>query len=137
MSTNAYETAKLKEVMEREKMNWRSIADDGTVADKWNQPGTPLYYVLDPRLRRELLHRERGQRIHPYGAVARLRERGKFLDPLAQLRGERHEARLAERYVAPARRARPLDDRSHLQHLPLVEREPARHFQPVATRSEG
>ena len=30
-------------------MNWRSIADDGTVADKWNQPGTPLYYVLDPQ----------------------------------------------------------------------------------------
>ncbi|HZL87568.1 MAG TPA: hypothetical protein VFB96_04265 [Pirellulaceae bacterium] len=49
MSTNPYETAKLKEVMQREKMNWRSIADDGSVAEKWNQPGTPVYYVLDPR----------------------------------------------------------------------------------------
>ena len=34
--------------MERDKLNWRSIADDGTVADKWNQPGTPLYYLVDP-----------------------------------------------------------------------------------------
>ncbi|MCI0535013.1 MAG: hypothetical protein L0Z50_07280 [Verrucomicrobiales bacterium] len=49
MSTNPYEPGKLKEVMEREKMNWRSIADDGTVADKWNQPGTPLYYLIDSR----------------------------------------------------------------------------------------
>ena len=49
VSTNPYEPGKLKEVMEREKMNWRSIADDGTVAEKWNQPGTPVYYLLDPR----------------------------------------------------------------------------------------
>ena len=49
MSTNPYEPAKLKEVMQRETMNWRSIADDGSVAEKWNQPGTPVYYVLDPR----------------------------------------------------------------------------------------
>ena len=49
MSTNPYEPGKLKEVMERDKLNWRSIADDGTVADKWNQPGTPLYYLIDPQ----------------------------------------------------------------------------------------
>jgi hypothetical protein len=49
VSTNPYEPGKLKEVMEREKLNWRSIADDGAVAEKWNQPGTPLYYVLDPQ----------------------------------------------------------------------------------------
>ena len=48
VSTNPYKPAKLKEVMEREKLNWRSIADDGSVAEKWNQPGTPVYYVLDP-----------------------------------------------------------------------------------------
>lgn len=49
VTTNAYEMAKLKEVMDREKMNWRSIADNGSVAEKWNQPGTPVYYVLDPK----------------------------------------------------------------------------------------
>ena len=49
MSTNPYEPGKLKEVMDREKLNWRSIADDGTVAANWNQPGTPLYYLIDPR----------------------------------------------------------------------------------------
>jgi hypothetical protein len=36
--------------MDKEKMNWRSTADrGGAIAAKWNQPGTPLYYVLDPR----------------------------------------------------------------------------------------
>ena len=33
--------------MEKEKLNWRSIADRGEIAPKWNNPGTPLYYVID------------------------------------------------------------------------------------------
>lgn len=33
--------------MEKENLNWRSIADDGRIAAAWNQPGTPLYYVID------------------------------------------------------------------------------------------
>ena len=48
MSTNNYEPAKLKAVMVRENMNWRSTADDGSIAEKWNNPGTPVYYVFDP-----------------------------------------------------------------------------------------
>ena len=108
----------------------------GGLADP-RDAGLPGVVAFDRRFRRELLHRERGQRIHPHAAVGRLRERGELLEALAQLRGERNESRLAERHVAPARRACPLDDRLHLQHLPLVERETARHLQPVATRSEG
>jgi hypothetical protein len=49
VSTNYYEPAKLKAVMEKEKMNWRSTVDDGSIAEKWNSPGTPVYYVLDPQ----------------------------------------------------------------------------------------
>ncbi|MEX2026495.1 MAG: TlpA disulfide reductase family protein [Pirellulaceae bacterium] len=43
-----YDPAKLKEIMDKEKLNWRSLADRGEIAPKWNQPGTPLYYVIDP-----------------------------------------------------------------------------------------
>ena len=36
--------------MDTEKLNWRSTADSGkAIAARWNQPGTPLYYVLDPQ----------------------------------------------------------------------------------------
>ena len=35
--------------MEKNKLNWRSFADQGTIIAKWNKPGTPTYYVLDPR----------------------------------------------------------------------------------------
>ena len=49
MSTNNYEPAKLKAVMVKENMNWRSTADDGSIAEKWNSPSTPAYYVLDPQ----------------------------------------------------------------------------------------
>ena len=48
MSSNPYEPAKLKEVMEKEKLTWRSTAVDDTIVEKWNSPGTPVYYVLDP-----------------------------------------------------------------------------------------
>ena len=35
--------------MDKEKMNWRSTADLGkNIARKWNSPGTPVYYVIDP-----------------------------------------------------------------------------------------
>ncbi len=33
--------------MDKEKLNWRSFADPGTINAKWNQPGTPTYYVID------------------------------------------------------------------------------------------
>jgi hypothetical protein len=34
--------------MVQEELNWRSAADQGEIAAKWNSPGTPVYYVLDP-----------------------------------------------------------------------------------------
>jgi peroxiredoxin len=48
VSTNAYDSKKLKEVMVKEEMNWRSTADHGAIAEKWNSPGTPVYYIIDP-----------------------------------------------------------------------------------------
>ena len=41
-----YAPAKLKQVMNKEKLNWRSFADPGTIYAKWNA-GTPTYYVID------------------------------------------------------------------------------------------
>ena len=37
----------LKEVMDKENLQWRTFADDGTIAKKWNSPPTPTFYVLD------------------------------------------------------------------------------------------
>jgi len=47
VNVSNYDAPMLKEIIEKEKLNWRSIADDGTIAATWNQPGTPLYYVID------------------------------------------------------------------------------------------
>ena len=41
---------KLKEVMDKEKLNWRSFVDDlAVIAGKWNVHGTPTLYVIDPK----------------------------------------------------------------------------------------
>jgi hypothetical protein len=37
----------LKEVMDKEKLTWRSFADDGAIMSKWNLHATPTLYVLD------------------------------------------------------------------------------------------
>jgi len=42
-----YEPKKLKAVMEKEKLNWRSFADRGVIYSKWSSRGTPTYYVID------------------------------------------------------------------------------------------
>ena len=39
--------AKLKKVMIREKLNWRTFAAKGYIAEQWNNPGTPTFYVID------------------------------------------------------------------------------------------
>jgi len=49
VNTNNSEAKKLKEVMNREKMNWRSFASRETILEQWNNPGTPMYYVIDHR----------------------------------------------------------------------------------------
>ena len=53
MNTNRYDAKKLKEVMDKEKLNWRSFADAGKdgelgpISTKWNLQGTPTLIVLD------------------------------------------------------------------------------------------
>ena len=49
MSTNPYETEKLKGVMVKEHLTWRSTSSDDTIVEQWNSPGTPAYYVFDPQ----------------------------------------------------------------------------------------
>jgi hypothetical protein len=46
--SNDYEPAKLKAVMEKEKLNWRSLSSRA-VTEKWSARSTPAYYVLDAR----------------------------------------------------------------------------------------
>jgi len=38
---------KLKAVMEKEKLNWRTVADNGTISATWSARSTPAYYLLD------------------------------------------------------------------------------------------
>jgi hypothetical protein len=53
VNTNRYDSAKLKEVMDKEKLNWRSFADHnngtglGPICTQWNLQGTPTLFVLD------------------------------------------------------------------------------------------
>jgi len=42
-----YQPAKLKQVMAKEKLNWRSFADHRTISLKWAARSTPMYYVID------------------------------------------------------------------------------------------
>ena len=44
---NAYEPQQLKQVMQKEQLNWRSFAGDRATAAKWSARGTPTYYVID------------------------------------------------------------------------------------------
>jgi len=44
----------LKELMEKEKITWRSFVDVGNagagpIATKWNLSATPTFYVIDPK----------------------------------------------------------------------------------------
>lgn len=46
--------SKLKEVMEKEKVTWRSFVDPGNagagpIATKWNINATPTFYVIDDK----------------------------------------------------------------------------------------
>ena len=48
VNSNDYEPKKLKEVMNKEKLNWRSLANRG-VSAKWSARRTPTCYVIDPK----------------------------------------------------------------------------------------
>jgi len=47
VNVNSYDWKKLKAVMDKEKMTWRSFADGGSIVGTWNLPGTPTFYVID------------------------------------------------------------------------------------------
>ena len=47
MNTNQLEPEKLKEIMELEKLNWRSFGMSDAILANWNDPGTPMYYFID------------------------------------------------------------------------------------------
>ena len=47
VNVNGYDPRKVKEVMAKEKMSWRSFADRGAIIGTWNLPGTPMFYVID------------------------------------------------------------------------------------------
>ena len=44
----SHEPSELKAVMTKEKLNWRSFADQGAIVRKWNFPSTPTFYIIDP-----------------------------------------------------------------------------------------
>ena len=47
VNVNPYGPKELKEVMDKEKLNWRSFARGDAITAKWNLRGTPTLYVLD------------------------------------------------------------------------------------------
>jgi hypothetical protein len=47
VNTNPKEPGKLKEVMDREHLPWRSFADNGDIVRRWNLSGTPTIYLID------------------------------------------------------------------------------------------
>ena len=49
VNTNTSEANKLKAIMDKEKLNWRSFVIQSAINATWNKPGTPMYYVLDPK----------------------------------------------------------------------------------------
>ena len=45
----AADPKKLKAVMTKENLTWRTFADDGTLSATWSARSTPAYYLLDPK----------------------------------------------------------------------------------------
>jgi hypothetical protein len=45
VNLNRYEPKQLREVMAKEKLNWRSFADQGAINAKWNAFASALYVI--------------------------------------------------------------------------------------------
>jgi hypothetical protein len=43
------DATKVKAVMVKEQLNWRTFVDRGGIAERWKPAGTPTFYVIDPR----------------------------------------------------------------------------------------
>jgi hypothetical protein len=42
------DAAKVKSVMQKQNLNWRSFVDDGAISNAWKPSGTPSFYIIDP-----------------------------------------------------------------------------------------
>jgi hypothetical protein len=49
VNTITPDAKKLKAVVEKEKLNWRSFTSSDAMKAQWNNPATPSFYVLDHR----------------------------------------------------------------------------------------
>ncbi len=49
LNYDAGDAAKVKDVMEKEKLPWRTFVDHGPIAAKWKPTGTPSFYIIDAR----------------------------------------------------------------------------------------
>ena len=47
VNTLPKEPPELEEIMVRENLPWRSFADNGDIARRWNLSGTPTIYLID------------------------------------------------------------------------------------------
>jgi hypothetical protein len=43
------DAGKVKAVMLKEQLNWRTFVDRGGIAERWKPAGTPTFYIIDPR----------------------------------------------------------------------------------------
>ena len=41
------DSAKLKEFMTAEEINWRTFVHDDAISRQWNRPATPAFYFID------------------------------------------------------------------------------------------
>lgn len=44
-----HEPGRLKEIMAREGLSWRTFDDQGDIVRRWNLSGLPTFYVIDAR----------------------------------------------------------------------------------------
>jgi hypothetical protein len=49
LNNDGEDARKVKEVMDKEKLSWRSFVDRGAIAEKWKPAGTPTFYLIDPK----------------------------------------------------------------------------------------
>lgn len=49
VNIGGHDARALKRVVEKEKLTWRSFADSGDIAARWNLSATPTLYVIDAK----------------------------------------------------------------------------------------
>src|SRR5262249_8687646 len=49
VNLNGYSSAQLKQVMEAEKITWRTFINGAAITGTWNLSSTPTFYVIDQK----------------------------------------------------------------------------------------